>query len=275
MTRDLLAHAERLAQERAPAREVLNRFRDLLLILADARPPAPPLELDPDVISLKRREGFPLFDRMGLPLDRSEAAHLLVLLLEQAAQWDREDQEAMREASLKAKQDASWALGVVEAFLKEDDKAFSAKAAEVHLDPEVLLFLAKTALLPSLDLLRQEVQPHLEPDSWEHGYCPLCGSEPSMAYLAGSGRRFLHCGLCGSEWLFPRIRCPFCDNTDHETLGLFQVEGEEGFRVDLCRKCRRYLKCVDTRKRQKVGPLLLEDLATLHLDVLAKEQGFS
>jgi FdhE protein len=95
-----------------------------------------------------------------------------------------------------------------------------------------------------------------------------------MAYFAKTGKRYLHCELCGQEWAYPRLKCPFCRNDEHETLGYFDVEGEEGFRVDFCRKCLRYLKTVDKRVFEEAAPMELEHLATIHLDILANENGF-
>jgi FdhE protein len=51
-------------------------------------------------------------------------------------------------------------------------------------------------------------------------------------------------------------------------------EEEEGFRVDFCKKCNRYIKTLDKRAVVSLVPLELENLVTLHLDILAHEQGF-
>jgi FdhE protein len=95
-----------------------------------------------------------------------------------------------------------------------------------------------------------------------------------MAALDASGRRRLHCELCGTEWLYARIGCPFCGSEDQDRLGYLEAEGEEGFRVNLCEACRRYLKTVDRRVLVTPAPLDLEHLATLHLDLIAAERGY-
>jgi FdhE protein len=95
-----------------------------------------------------------------------------------------------------------------------------------------------------------------------------------MACFAKGGERCLHCELCGQEWPYPRLKCPFCGNDEQETLGYFQAEQEEGFRVYFCRKCRRYIKTVDGRVFEEPAPMELEYLATLHLDLAAAERGF-
>jgi FdhE protein len=45
-------------------------------------------------------------------------------------------------------------------------------------------------------------------------------------------------------------------------------------RIDLCDSCRHYIKTIDVRALDAPDPCL-EDLATLHLDVIAGEKGYS
>jgi len=63
-------------------------------------------------------------------------------------------------------------------------------------------------------------------------------------------------------------------NRDPEDLGYFEAEGEEGLRVYFCNSCHRYLKTIDSRVFEEVAPLELESLATLHLDLIAEENGY-
>jgi len=144
----------------------------------------------------------------------------------------------------------------------------------VTLEPMILKFLTNMALKPSLNTLKESAGERIEKDGWNYGYCPLCGSYPDMAYLGDQGKRFLHCELCGYEWYYPRLKCPFCENDQPKKLGYFVSEEEEGFRVDFCKKCNCYIKTLDMRVIEQPAPLELENLITLHLDMLAHEQGF-
>lgn len=45
-------------------------------------------------------------------------------------------------------------------------------------------------------------------------------------------------------------------------------------RVDTCKACSRYIKTRDSRKGAADIPLDLEDLLTMHLDLLAAREGF-
>jgi FdhE protein len=104
-------------------------------------------------------------------------------------------------------------------------------------------------------------------------FCPICGSLPVMAQLrlTHKGReRFLSCGCCRSRWSYQRTGCPFCGNHDQDKLEIFELEQEKDLRIDVCNSCNGYLK---TCTREGDEDILLADWSTIHLDVLARQQG--
>ncbi|MBL0226141.1 MAG: formate dehydrogenase accessory protein FdhE [Geobacteraceae bacterium] len=110
-------------------------------------------------------------------------------------------------------------------------------------------------------------------EGWQESYCPVCGSRAGMAELSGEeGRRSLCCSACTFRWPFKRIQCPFCGNEDVEKLSYFTA-GEGATRVDTCKACSRYIKTRDARKGNSDIPLDVEDLLTMHLDLLAAREG--
>ncbi len=107
--------------------------------------------------------------------------------------------------------------------------------------------------------------------------CLVCGSAPALAEIQGKeGGRRLRCGLCAAGWPYPRVKCTFCANTNHLSLGTLSVEGEgEKYRVQTCDVCRGYVKVVVTFDPIPEDMLAVEDLATYHLDLVAAERGYS
>ncbi len=139
----------------------------------------------------------------------------------------------------------------------------------------VVAFLLHTVLSP---FFQKQAEPYLEwvkESSWRRGICPICGSEPEMARLTQkNGKRILFCPLCYTEWPFDRLRCPFCESDGEPRLRYFTVNDDEAHRVYCCDKCHRYIKTVDERILGHRADLLVEDVITFHLDVMAEEQGF-
>ena len=144
-----------------------------------------------------------------------------------------------------------------------------------HLDL-VDLFIEES-LRPELEVIAERYDAHVEKSGWTEGYCPICGKEPKIGEIREreDGRRYLFCHQCGYKWHFCRIKCPFCGNEEQHSLAYFAVEGEESHRVDVCNKCRRYIKIVELSKSSEDVNLDVEDIATLHLDMLAYEEGYN
>jgi FdhE protein len=274
MSNELREQIDRLIQKRPIYKEALSVYRDLVVFLNEVEPEITSVVKDEGVHDIKVKEGFPLFSREDLPLDVEAASLLFCRLLEHLSSRERKDKAALENALRRVETDSQWITSVITAFLSNDETTIVNMAEEVSLEPMVLKFLTHMALKPSLNSLKESVSQRIQKDSWNYGYCPLCGSSPDMAYLNEEGKRFLHCELCDSAWYYPRLKCPFCENSEPKELGYFASEEEEGFRVDFCRKCSRYIKTLDMRVIDSPEPLELQNLITLHLDILAHEQGF-
>ncbi len=89
------------------------------------------------------------------------------------------------------------------------------------------------------------------------------------------GHRFLRCGACGHEWAYPRLACASCEESGKDNIEVIYAGDDLGRRLYLCNVCRHYLKVSDERLLGGPVYLPLEDIATLHLDELARERGFA
>lgn len=274
MTELLLEHIDRLIGKRPVSKDALISYRELVRLMKAVEPRPPSVPIEDRLKDLKREEGFPLFSRNELPVDLESASQLLTKFLDHLSGTEREDADGLKKALETSKADNEWIGELFKAVLERDDDGLARAGKQMAVDPKVLQFLAQIALKPSLQVLRNALSGQMDKTGWDYGYCPVCGSQPDMAYFDKTGKRHLHCELCGEEWSHPRLRCPFCQNQDQKSLGYFHSEQEEGFRVDFCRKCKRYIKTVDMRVLEDAGPMELEYLATLHLDLLASKHGF-
>ena len=126
-------------------------------------------------------------------------------------------------------------------------------------------------------------------DRWDRGYCPVCGSWPALAELVGAEkRRVLRCGRCGTWWSWLVLLCPYCGNDDHRSLGTLipedvrltpaspaSGESRSKERIDVCERCHGYVKSIATFHSVPTSRLAAEDAATVHLDVGARERGYT
>jgi FdhE protein len=157
--------------------------------------------------------------------------------------------------------------------LARDRRIVEERAQALGISAPLLEFALEPLLKTALESFAEGV-PMALVEGWQEGYCPICGSRAGMSELTGDeGKRQLSCSTCFYKWPFQRMKCPYCGNDDPRSLSYF-LAGEGPTRVDVCRKCSRYVKTRDTRLGHDRVPLDAEDLATLHLDLAATKQGF-
>jgi Uncharacterized protein involved in formate dehydrogenase formation len=155
------------------------------------------------------------------------------------------------------------------------EKLISDSDAAENLD--LIDLFAEESLRPELESVAEKYGEIIARSNWTEGYCPICGKEPKIGEIRKEeeGKRYLFCHQCGFKWYFHRIKCPFCGNEEQHSLAYFEVEGEERYRVDVCNKCRRYIKTVELPKSSEEPNLDVEDIATLHLDMIAYDEGYN
>lgn len=113
-------------------------------------------------------------------------------------------------------------------------------------------------------------------DPGDAGQCPACGSPPVAGLVAPGGTKFghrhLHCSLCATAWRYVRTRCVHCGSTDK--ISFRQLAGTSYLRAECCEACQGYSKVFYLEAARPIEPLA-DDLASLGLDVLVGEEGFS
>ncbi|MEW6328195.1 MAG: formate dehydrogenase accessory protein FdhE [Thermodesulfobacteriota bacterium] len=285
MDNDLNQVKERIAwfREKMPAyRQILDFYEGIWEAQNEIKkiPDTPPIEIEGNLKKTKLQGGFPLLDKEDFHVDVLTAQKIFESVLrlgEKAPPRLREEMEKIKQAILQKALDIETVLSN---YL--DEKFLQDIAYQLKIDYPALSFLVRTSVESSVkahaSAYLRNVRQFKEPiplDIWSKGYCPICGSVPCMAFLGkDGGKRYVLCSFCGYEWQIQRLICPFCGNNDHKTLRYFFAEGDEVYWVDLCDQCHQYIKTVDSRSLDYEPVLALEDLVTLHLDILAAQQGF-
>ncbi len=167
-------------------------------------------------------------------------------------------------------------LGLLEAALRFDEDSVVALADRLEVSPGILRAVSEFLVLPLLHA-SATVLAAKQPKHWPYGYCPVCGARPTLAELRGLDRaRLLRCGRCGAAWEMTWLRCVHCGERDHDKLGaLVPEEGAETQKVETCQSCRGYLKVLTTLEASSHLELLLRDLDTVDLDLVALHRGYS
>lgn len=187
--------------------------------------------------------------------------------------------------------EAAFGHGALKSVLESDEGRF-AELSELDQDAAASLYLATEyafstvlqALASSMGATDDEGK-QLWP-LWSRGYCPVCGRLPTMDWLGkgyeelsnpylitGGGRKFLHCGMCGSDWRFRRAVCPACGSEEKGVMGTFYDVTNQCEHVSYCSECSKYTVGLDLRAISPIPDLDIMAFAMMPLDIRAAEQG--
>jgi len=188
---------------------------------------------------------------------------------------------------VRLKPDATYLRDVAEEAWRELFESYRASPDDAAARcSEAALFALEAVLQPVAERLAAARQDtfvrgvRLQPDQGSgertHPRCPACGGAPVVGVLREEGhgaRRRLVCGLCLTEWDYLRVVCVKCGEQRFDALPVFTADQFPQARVDACETCRGYLKTIDATKDGRVVPVV-DDLATVALDLWAREQGY-
>ena len=229
---------------------------------------APGLKIDRDEISACLTAGKKILAYTDLKLDRTllnAAFHRVACLFSEYPEILGPVPETLTAASFSPP--PAWG----EAWFNGED--FSPEPGG-EAQPLLVPTLIQQALRPFLIGYAQALKGSFDQKKWGRSDCPVCGAKPEMAFLEKEGgARWCLCSACTTEWLFKRMQCPYCDNTEATTLSF--LGSEDGlYRLYLCEECKAYLKAVDLRKTTREVDLPLESLTTVAMDSQAQEKGY-
>lgn len=234
--------------------------------------------VEENLITQKMEGGLPLIDFTGKEYDLTRPKEYFNSLISIAEK--RMPEAAKNIVSIIKNQQFNWEKMIRASFdhtgeETDAEKLISGSDAAANLD--LIDLFAEESLRPELESVAEKYREIIARSNWTEGYCPICGKEPKIGEIREEeeGKRYLFCHQCGFKWYFHRIKCPFCGNEEQHSLAYFEVEGEERYRVDVCNKCRRYIKTVELLKSSEEPNLDVEDIATLHLDMIAYDEGYN
>jgi FdhE protein len=230
------------------------------------------IRLDEALLEIKTKEGFSLVEPAAFAIDIPAAEKLLAQICD-IAMRSGEKLGGAGEALIRAMGDGE-AMDVLFADVLADKHRIKERAQTMDVSPEMISLLLYLAVKPSVEAGARQLASRLTGSRENQSNCPVCGSAPIIGELDAEGQQWIHCGLCWHRWAVKRLTCPFCQNRDSASLEYLYSDDEPEYRLNLCGGCRRYLKVVDTRKMDRGFYPPLEQVASLHLDMMAAEKGY-
>jgi FdhE protein len=271
---DALDHLDQLSQGDPSLRDAAALQSAILRTIYRSPPQAGVIDLAADRARDKLHRGVPLLRGEYVPLDNTAIQSLILDLCHVVRQSEARAGTANAIATA-VEQGRLDVAALVAAVLDAQVSAIHEQAAALQIDGELLCSLLRFSLFPALEQVAAQIAPLRMLAPWQPGYCPTCGSWPLLGEYRGLDQgRFLRCGLCATEWPVDRLLCPFCGCRDHQALGYLHIEGDQQKRATTCEQCRCYNKTLATLTAIPPIELAVDDLATLHLDIIALERGY-
>jgi FdhE protein len=265
------ARAQRLRQLAAPGAigEAIGDYLRLMAAVAEAQATAL-ATLDPKLPSASelersRTHRMPPIQAGGWPREPAWRALAAQLSEQVAAAADLPD-TARQELSQVRNLPPEWLEAQADALL-------AGRRGEIEMAAAPFVMAAlQTWWVALASRLTEGVVPALEVP----GVCPACGTLPVASIVRGAkrshGYRYLHCGLCATEWHLVRVTCSHCQST--EGIAQHSIQGgPEAIRAESCEQCHTYRKILFQEKDVSVEPVA-DDLASLALDLLMAEAGY-
>ncbi len=276
-TEEIKKAAEEIKRKKPDFEIMINLYESIFIAQEKAKESIslPDFNISEEKSAIKQAEKFPLTAIQEFSIDYEVSEKLFLDICDILTATENELSETVRKISSLTKEKKIDLKKLFQTFIKEDESLFIEIEEKQDIDKQVLGFLVYNALKPSLSSFSAMISINLDKDTeWDKGYCPVCGSMPELSLFEENGKRFLICGFCGHKWASKRIYCPFCENTDHETLQYFDIENEEEYRVDVCHKCKKYIKTIDMKKTSRTIYLPLEVQSTPYINFKFEKMGY-
>lgn len=148
-------------------------------------------------------------------------------------------------------------------------------AVDLGVEADALQAVAALVPVPFLQACNRRWQRSVS-ESWTEGYCPVCGAWPAFAEVRGIERgRYLRCGRCGGNWQAQCLNCSYCGMTDHkELVSLVPEKSASNAVIEACKRCLGYVKIFTTLQGSAPVQVMVDDLASVDLDIAALELGY-
>ena len=288
----IVKRLRRLVKGSPDLKDGAQLYETILPILRDTDLSPAPVALTRDQARVKMEAGLPLLHDLDLELDIAAAGELMLRLARAAEKTAMKKQThrwmmpwlggshkpgiAARRVRLALEEDR-FAAAILPHIAAGESDAVTSATQGLELSPNLVRTLAQNALKPALRAWCRQLTPLAEGIEWHRGYCFICGAVPTLGELQENDQvKHLRCGSCGADWRSPRLQCMYCGNEDHNSQHCLYAEGKaERTRVEVCDKCRGYLKVIASFTPAAPEMLDVEDLATLHLDYIAQERGYA
>ncbi len=269
--KEILKKLEELEKQEGTLPRYLELYRQLLHIQMDANKDVPCTNVNLTKVERENalKNGIPMLKWDAIPIEwtafQKVAQAAFALIVEHSNNTVGNSlREIVLDIPLLQQMTKAW----------YESSSLAPWADKLGIDEALLSAVIDCAMKPFLVAQARNLMQSFPQESWRRRYCPVCGGKPDFAYLDKErGARWLLCSRCDTEWLFPRLMCPYCGNDNQPDLAYY-ADDKELYRLYVCRRCRTYLKAIDLRHTEAEVLMPLERVLTIDMDRQGQEKGY-
>lgn len=264
---------DELTDESPELASAVDFYEEVLPLLDQMQPSLHGLHLDMNEAQAKLQEGVPLlWGEFNTALGAEPNMELFMTLCRLATEGGNDDGDVLLQAVLTGDVDLGQ-LAVAALRLDRGELMRVARALNVEL--VTIESILRHVLMPIVRAYAGAFAQLLDYGDWRQGYCPVCGDWPLFGELHGRDKlRYLRCGRCTTSWRYRRLQCVWCGNTKRQELSFLYEPEAMTWRIDVCDHCRGYVKTLVSFDPLEADMLLVHDLQTAYMDVLAADAGY-
>lgn len=256
--------------------EIVDFYKELEQIKQRFVTDIPLLKLDESQKKCSLEQQVPLLNFINFKIEEKEAQEVFADLAGVVLKYQPTVTDEVAKIQNALKMSKPDLVYLVEKLVWQDAKCLDEFASAHSLDGELLSVLLTNTAKPFAVSVAASIHNQVAGEGWHQNFCPVCGWSPAISVTEASDerKRVMHCSLCDSRWHFKTLECPHCLNEDHETLKYFTVEDDEAYRLNVCEKCKGYIKSVDEGRLSVKESAALMDIRSIYLDLLASDNGY-
>lgn len=234
-----------------------------------------PVREEAIIADQRLQKGSYLFTPCGIDIDKNESNRLSIELLELLKKHLKERESEFISFSNLLINEQIDVNEILTCTLKNEADEIRKSIGQFNLSEDLITFFLVYLARPFREQAAAYLLENISILKWHYGYCLVCGHWSSLGHIhSETGARTLWCLCCGTKWNFKRTQCVFCLNEDHLLIENLHPENEESFRIQACKKCKRYLK--EIRNSLSPNNILFDKiyLGTLLLDLIGEQKGY-
>ncbi|TKC16862.1 formate dehydrogenase accessory protein FdhE [Robertmurraya kyonggiensis] len=216
-------------------------------------------------------KAFPAFSQLQLQIDIEQYRSFILELFSLLKEYQSDLDEALERLEMEITDE------VLVQWIKEaiavNDVYFESFAEKHRVAEWIPFFVAEHPLRPFLQKAAAEMTEELH-KAEAQGCCPACGEAPRVAIINKKGKKEITCPRCHYAWEVKKISCAHCGSEEAGKIEILRVEKDDSSEIHVCHDCQGYTKVIDVRKFIQVEAISMLDLKTIHLDIIAQENGF-